>query len=341
MGKVLIQLPDDAEVGDTITFEVEGQTLSFEVPIGSNPGDVLEIETDGFHSHSALTESEGICSIQLFSGETMSIHGNSSDSMNIEDGSDGTHAMAWQAGRALVEYMSCPRFQQMIRENCSSATIELGSGLGTVGIAFAHAVSRLSPYGTSQVILTDLPSALPLLIKNVERNRHLVSPWINMLATPLVWHNFPTSATSSRLDWIIGSDLLYNHQSIPALASTIQRLVSPSTKLLLAVRWRKPELERDFFLRLDHILDWTLLAGNCSLSWRDYGNPECESSNRFFSQTLVSVKGVPTPISEINEISMELMESEEYQAFERMQVQIYLGNAKSPYQSGSKRKTPS
>jgi hypothetical protein len=143
-----------------------------------------------------------------------------------------------------------------------------------------------------------------------------------------VWLTDPPPPTISPLHFLIGSDLLYNESTIPALIATTRRLLAASTRILLAVRWRKPELERSFFSQLDDLVDWSMVDGVCPLSWNEYGDPQCEASNRFFSQTMVGVEGVPIPLAEIDEAAMGRMEGAEYEAFERMYIQIYLGSPK-------------
>eukprot|EP00546_Thalassionema_frauenfeldii_P017917 CAMPEP_0178896472 /NCGR_PEP_ID=MMETSP0786-20121207/1194_1 /TAXON_ID=186022 /ORGANISM="Thalassionema frauenfeldii, Strain CCMP 1798" /LENGTH=104 /DNA_ID=CAMNT_0020566883 /DNA_START=182 /DNA_END=496 /DNA_ORIENTATION=+ len=101
----------------------------------------------------------------------------------------------------------------------------------------------------------------------------------------------------------------------------------------MAVRWRKPELEREFFQQSKDMLgvSWSLQpTGSCFLSWEDFGNPSSESSNRYFSQTKISVGGNQLKaLSDITEADVEnKMSSEEYNAWERAFVQVYLGKIK-------------
>ena len=46
MRVITIQVPENAEDGDTLTFIVDGQEMEISLPLGSNPGDELEIQVD-------------------------------------------------------------------------------------------------------------------------------------------------------------------------------------------------------------------------------------------------------------------------------------------------------
>jgi predicted nicotinamide N-methyase len=369
MATISVQIPDDAVVGDTLSFIVDGQILEMEVPPGSQPGDVMEIQvgeggassSDGNEEDAEMGESsQRNSSVRLSTGEilhiftslpTTAVDGEATYCHVSHEGvlCDGTHAMAWPAGLALVKYIGSPDFadwidQESIYRNTKNkryiqSVLELGSGIGIVGLAFSHFMSQRSSGIAAQMVLSDLPDAIPLLEYNIQQNQHLVSDknLVQISTVPLLWHSLPISSTTSRLDWIIGSDLLYNHKSIPALAATVQRLLSTktTTQILLSVRWRKPDLEREFFARMSSCVDWILLDGNCRLSWENYGNPHCKESNVYFSQTLVSVQGVPTSLAEIDETANHRMTRDEFEAWERVQIQIYLGKPKRRQHSSS------
>jgi hypothetical protein len=231
---------------------------------------------------------------------------------------------------ALVNFINVSGFDKLFQERKIESVLELGSGLGLAGMAFGHLLSRSQMQCTAQVTLSDMPSALPLLDYNVQQNRHLMSPSVHISTVPLVWHCHPVSQSNCTLDLIIGSDLLYNPANIPALVATITRLSSPTTWIIMSVRWRKPDLERAFFMQLSDRIDWRVLDGSCPLSWRDYGNPSSEASNSYFSQTMVGVQGKPVTLASIDESATERMTSDEFEAWEKFQTQIYLGQVLRP-----------
>mmetsp|Transcript_581 Transcript_581/g.938 ORF Transcript_581/g.938 Transcript_581/m.938 type:complete len:500 (-) Transcript_581:59-1558(-) len=132
--------------------------------------------------------------------------------------------------------------------------------------------------------------------------------------------------------------------------------------ILLAVRWRKPNQERYFFERMEDLgYDFTLLddddddddddnsssASNattlpCKLSWKEYGNSNSDASNQYFTDTFVSIQNYPKSdnnttiittsskknkiaLKDITEEHVQYMNDEEYNEFERMHTQIYMG----------------
>ena len=382
-----IQIPDGANPGDTLSFSVDGHILEMEIPLGSKSGDVLQIQVGGGNDDEDMDvddndddnndnverqnasermvesspSSTTATRIQLSSGAT--IHRSSQLPANehirgTPGSDDGTHAMAWPAGRTLVKYIDSPAFIRLLEDMVESnpgknsgnirCVLELGSGLGLVGLALAHSLTRSQNFQSDgmpvQVVLTDVTSAIPLLNYNIQQNQHLLgtSRRVNVTAVPLMWHTLPISSSTTTIDWLIGSDLLYNHQNIPSLVATIKRLLFSSTssrrsRIILSVRWRKPDLERAFFEQMNQYVDWKLVETSlcsCKLSWEDYGNPNCDASNVYFSSTMIGVDGVPKSLGSIDEADTQRMTTEEYDAYERMQIQIYIGIPKHQQQDG-------
>jgi hypothetical protein len=149
----------------------------------------------------------------------------------------------------------------------------------------------------------------------------------------------------------------------------IQHLVSVSDRtldvnngrVLLAVRWRKPQLERAFFEETTSRLGitWTNAAAAdlfnpsptaatatatikkkshyvlplCDLDWRDFGNPASPASNRYLQQTMISIQqqGLSSsspqlkPLASITEQDTAAMTELEYEMWERAFIQVYIG----------------
>ena len=329
MTTISIQIPLDAEAGDNLTFTWNNQEFNIEVPLGSKPGDVLEIQmgAESTSENSQKTE-DNTTLVLMKTGRNIELHSHlPKDASVVDDGAcDGTHNMVWPAAKALTCFINGSKFHELISEESIQSVLELGSGLGLTGLACGHILST-SPHQKKdvQVTLTDTPSAIPLLDYNVQQNRHLLTPCVAISTAALNWHEYPALKTYSALDLIMGSDLLYNPASIPALVATIKRLSSSNTRVLLAVRWRKPDLERSFFKALSDTIEWNVVGGNCALSWRDYGNPLSEASNVFFSQTMIAVQGRPIVLASIDESHSAKMTDDEFEAWERSQTQILLG----------------
>ena len=143
------------------------------------------------------------------------------------------------------------------------------------------------------VDLTDLPAAIPLLKHNLERNQAEVSPDDLVRVRALRWTmdedgTVAEGNSQPPYDCLLGSDLLHNEKFIPHLVATTKRLLHPTRGIfILAVRWRKPDIERDFFR--DSGLEWELITpsswkGGCHLTWNEFGDPSNGSSNSYFLQ---------------------------------------------------------
>jgi len=340
-------------------------------------------------------------------GKTLDIYGslptnttvvaanNTTDTNEVpHDTADGTHAMAWPAGIYLAKYLSSSSLSLLPSSSplhnvirCARTVVELGSGSGLGGLAFAATAISSSFVSSSvclssskrkrgddankkkeeklEVLLTDLPSAMNLLNYNIERNRdRLVSSSSSSLssqidnddvvrAMPLVWGNkedtnrvLSTLGSNNGVHLILGSDLLYKAtaETLQALSTTIRAIdATNKATILLAVRWRKPEEERTFFRDMeDKGYEFRLVSpspsrkeegeeagssSRCSstLGWREFGNPACNGSNRFFTESCVYVDGVQKALKDVSEADMDDMRDEEHDAFEQMFIQIYAG----------------
>ena len=372
---ITVQIPTGADPGDTLTFILDGVELEFPVPHGSVAGDTFQIqvastsgdededenddndndedETDVNLSDyetrtTATAEQEGIITVPLTNGTiltlattitaaaTTSTKANDLDLDSNDNDNDGTHAMAWPAGLAMAQDME--QLISTLQILQPKRILELGSGLGLVGLAYYHyaADSRNRNNDTFTLVLTDV--ALPLLELNVAQNTtahgHLnnsariecqVLKWGNNNKNNILPHSF---------DLLLASDVLYNVDSIPALVETIHStLVLQGGTILLAVRWRKPHLEREFFQQTTTIcgIEWKVHPYNegsfCNhhLSWHEYGNPNSVAFHLYFSQTMVAVQGTPMTLAEIDETHTERMTEDEYQAWEQAQLQMYVG----------------
>jgi hypothetical protein len=196
-----------------------------------------------------------------------------------------------------------------------------------MGLAYAASARLDDP---TCIVLTDCAAAMPLLEYNVSQNKHVLPANVEVKTRSLHWSE-KAGKPEEMFSLIIGSDLLYNIQSIPALVATIQQYIRPAGQIILTVRWRKPDLERDFFARTEAMgITWTLdtassNSGSCQLDWRDFGDPSKEESNFYFTQTMVAIQGKPKSIGAISEQDLEAMTDAEHEIFESKYVQTYLG----------------
>lgn len=301
---------------------VDGNEFELEIPYGSKPGDILEIQLASAEEDDDDDETNTITSVQLINGKSITLH-NALPSGKGDN--DGTHRMAWPAGRIIAE-QGFPSLSLSL----NNSILELGSGLGITGLAYA-ASAQLN--GPTCIVLTDCPAAMPLLEYNVEQNKAIFPENVEVKTRALHWSE---KGEKPRNDFslILGSDLLYNLQSIPALVATIKLNLAAGGRMLMAVRWRKPDLERDFFVRTKALgMVWSLLNSSshtaCQLDWEQFGDPSMEASNLYFTQTMVSIQGQPKSIGTITEVDLESMTNAEHTIYESKFVQTYVGVMKS------------
>jgi len=284
------------------------------------------------------------------------------DSDYIDDQEiDGTNYMVWPAGIELAQFLASP-YAKVLLEKKRNA-LELGSGVGVGGMALAAALARNSdaPKDT-QVTMTDVPVAMSLLTANWKENEEAVKndSGITVNTTKLVWGD-DNDMEAGKYDLIVGADLLYNIEDddtvIGKLSSTFDKLLNPETGLiLLATRWRKFNEERAFFQQMEklgyefvhakkRIAD---MGGDVSpsdveesysfknaadLSWQEFGSETSEASKKYFSETKFKtlkegMEEVVKSLSEIDEMDLEVMAEDDFDACELAHIHIYAGYKK-------------
>ena len=256
--------------------------------------------------------------------------------------------MVWHSGLVLAQALTCDTGLEYIKSVIDEQTqcedsntvvncLELGAGLGACGLALAHNLSKVSM--KARILLTDASeAAVKLLNKNIQRNQQSFTTdnkSVNVEAAQLRWGD---TASSEKYQLMLGSDLLYNtNESYEPLVQTMTHHLHPDGRILLAVRWRKPDLEKRFFeiaaakgLKFDlwtDAMDASEFKARCPcrLSWREYGDSECDAFQRFFCGTTISVANKVKTLAGITESDMEGMADDEYTKFEESQVQMYVG----------------
>ena len=368
-----VLVPEDSVAGDVLQIQVGSSAARNNSSSNScNDGDVTTkssslmdelngTEDVGVSNDTKLAQKndvrDGVAAVTLGEGlkSTVTLHlleelpkGHSSSVCKGEG--DGTAHCLWPSGivlaQSLTSKMGIEYLTKMLKQSVGGQSIdcmELGSGLGTCGIALAHAFTSIETSATTsyQIVLTDRgEDTIALLQENIDRNCTFGSAGkISVTSHPLTWGNELSSdcSTPKKFHCIIGSDLLYNsRESYEPLVNTIQQHLHPDGIVILSVRWRKPELERDFFHKAEQFgitfVNWKefeeceTFKGRCParLNWKDYGNPKSECSNEYFLKTSVSVGNATKSLADITEDDMELMNDDEYTSFEEKQIQIYV-----------------
>ncbi|KAJ5824214.1 hypothetical protein N7447_006554 [Penicillium robsamsonii] len=118
--------------------------------------------------------------------------------------------------------------------------VELGAGCGIVGIALATMLPNCS------VILTDLPEVEDIVTRNI--NAAQLATMSSLHYQNLDWDDPPDKLCPQPIELILVSDCTYNADSLPALVSTLDRMVqtSPEAIILVALK-RRHDSETVFF----------------------------------------------------------------------------------------------
>ncbi|CDM26896.1 hypothetical protein DTO013E5_6915 [Penicillium roqueforti] len=167
----------------------------------------------------------------------------------------------WDAGLATVTYLHlmCEDIRKTARNknkgpepkiqalkqvlsvcNRPIQVVELGAGCGIAGIALASMLPNCS------VLLTDLPEVEEIITRNM--NVAQLATMSSLHYQNLDWDDPPDELCPRPIDLILVSDCTYNSDSLPALVSTLDRLVrtSPEAIVLVALK-RRHDSETVFF----------------------------------------------------------------------------------------------
>jgi len=146
---------------------------------------------------------------------------------------DLTGNRIWDAGRVLARLLECGN-EMLCVPVAGLRVLELGSGTGIGGLAAAAV-------GASKVVLTDKSEeALPLLKANARENGFDAVVHVRRLE----WGSemeMEEVAALGPFDLIVGSDLLYTPEAVPALLQTLERLCTAQTEVLLVYPRRYTE----------------------------------------------------------------------------------------------------
>ncbi|XP_026731298.1 protein-lysine methyltransferase METTL21D-like [Trichoplusia ni] len=129
------------------------------------------------------------------------------------------NCVVWDASLVLAKYL------ETMSQNKSDflsgmKVIELGSGLGVVGLTAATL--------GAQVTLTDLPEALPLLRKNINENKYKISSMGGYaIAEALIWGE-TSPLFDEKYDMVLLADCVYYEEAVDPLINTLKCLVNNS-----------------------------------------------------------------------------------------------------------------
>lgn len=148
-----------------------------------------------------------------------------------EDHSDNVSGMIWDATLIMLEYFRCEVGLEHFK---GKKVLELGAGLGLVGITLATA--------GAEVTMTDMKHAVPTIERNIELNRG-------------TWEKGGGSARALMLEWgqegyerseiakepmeydiIIACECVYEVAALPWLKWTMERIYAPTTWMIMEER---------------------------------------------------------------------------------------------------------
>jgi len=379
---VTLVVPDGIEPGDSLCFEVGGQDIEISLPAGAKPGDALQIQVaDSDDAAAAAADDEGGESDKKATKSSIP----NEQSVDVDDdgtchvslhpsigkvltfaASDSTAGAAicselWPTGLVMANIITNTAISEHLLAVCCNnksdgskhRALEVGSGLGSVGLALATTLDN------AEVVLTDCPSAIEMLEANIDTNKEMIGSNVKVKAQTLEWGKHDQESLGA-FDIICGSDLLYGHESsyqplVDTISALLRREAESSNDksvnngglILLGVRWRKPEKERKFFdiaqkacIQFTLLSDWLrredllskektteTFAGMPSLSWERYGDVDDDGFMQHLTNSRVSTSGGKRSVNlaEMSEKDMGDMTDDEHAAFERTQIQIYLG----------------
>ncbi|DBA05356.1 TPA: hypothetical protein N0F65_007518 [Lagenidium giganteum] len=165
-------------------------------------------------------------------------------------GSLGIGGKLWDSSLILTQYLSLHPDLMV-----DKTVVELGSGLGLVGICCAMLGAR--------VTLTDIEEVVPLLRYNISLNYPgPVSDNAGPRAVSHLWGS-ATHGLRTRPDLIVLSDVVYDPEGYQPLVTSLRALAGSETLILMAHRSRNP-MEHQFFQLLDTAftavqVDWASL----------------------------------------------------------------------------------
>ncbi|KAI8878639.1 hypothetical protein K501DRAFT_195375 [Backusella circina FSU 941] len=210
---------------DAFQFESPSQELIWIIPAWSIPLDTMVVKQRHGEPESGDQAERWL--------------GNGSSCIKIrEDAVQSIARHIWDCGLGMCDYLNQLVHQEKTDFN-HNVILELGSGTGLVGI---YAAQLLSP---KEVYLTDLEDALEIMQQNADL---VQDKKCKIIVNELAWGP-DADPLYDNVDLVLLTDVLYNQSSHDVLLDTLNWLLKPATKALLAYKERNPD-ERVFFTKV-------------------------------------------------------------------------------------------
>jgi len=170
-----------------------------------------------------------------------------------------TGTKLWDSGKILCKYLEKNR--KKFRFD-GKRVIELGAGCGLTGIVVAA-------MGAKQVFLTDQKPCLHLLKQNAARNE------VDKIACTeeLDWGVTATTNFLPPFDFVVGSDVLYQMESVNPLIEVLDQLADTKTVCLLSLEVRDEFVHKAFFERVEKF--FTVSKVSKTKQHPEYVSPYC------------------------------------------------------------------
>lgn len=194
--------------------------------VGGRPGDAADLRRLREEALEQVVYVVGCHSLTLLTDPT-NVWGRSETNM-METQWCNTGNRLWPAASALSTFLAG------LEMPATSTVIELGAGLGAVGIVLAMA-------GATRVLLTDQPQMLPLLVRNVEHQfgtvgwEHSGPPEVRALSWGM---DTSFDGLPDRYDFVVASDIIYDEDTFDALRATLEQVAAPGATIIIAVHER-------------------------------------------------------------------------------------------------------
>jgi predicted nicotinamide N-methyase len=146
---------------------------------------------------------------------------------------DLTGQVVWKAAHILCQYIvqNSDKFR-------NKRVLELGSGAGLPGLLVSHYAKRTVLTDHNKIVLELLQKNIS--INNLQKCDCRLLEWAN--------ENHLQQLEPNSFDFIIGSDIVFWRDSIPALLITVDRLLSLSPKAQFILSYQSRALSTENFL---------------------------------------------------------------------------------------------
>lgn len=182
----------------------------------------------------------------------------------------------------LVKWQFDPPCSIFESTSCPVTAVELGAGVGIVGIHLAQCLAHAPSKDLKKnVILTDLENVLPLLERNVTSSRATQPSSTNIFVEPLPWGS-QTHVDKLLSQWIpthlVCSDLVYFPHLLAPLLRTLVLITdrAQQTEIIIGYKIRSYSKEEPFWRAFGAWFDFSPVysreKASHDASWRRFGS---------------------------------------------------------------------